>query len=274
MLELEQQSEITERCMDMLIGYESFKEKIFKLTDIDLSCYKERQMKRRIDSLITRNGFKDYDSYYNSLLKDNRLYNEFINYLTINVSEFFRNPSQWEILEKEIIPQLLSIKKNIKIWSAACSTCEEPYSLVMLLSKFMRLNEIKILATDIDEDAINKAKIGVYSEKSIANVPVEFINKYFNKMSNSYKIREEIKKCVEFKKHNLLMDKYPSGCDLISCRNVLIYFTEDAKNNIYLKFSKALSPYGVLFVGSTEQIISAHKYNLQPMKNFFYRLKE
>jgi len=260
--------------MDMLVGYESFKEKIFKLTNIDLSCYKERQMKRRIDSLITRNGFNDYDSYYKSLLTDKKLYNEFINYLTINVSEFFRNPSQWEILEKEIIPQLLSIKKNIKVWSAACSTGEEPYSLVMLLSKFMSLNEINILATDIDEDAINKAKIGIYSEKSLANVPSEFIRKYFIKTSNSYKISEEIKKCVEYKKHNLLMDSYPSGCDLICCRNVLIYFTEEAKNDIYFKFSKALSPHGVLFVGSTEQIISAHKYNLFPLRNFFYKIKE
>ncbi|SHI93939.1 CheR family methyltransferase [Lutispora thermophila] len=258
----------------MLIGYETFKEKIFKLTNIDLSCYKERQMKRRIDSLITRNNFQDYDSYYNALLKDSRLYNEFINYLTINVSEFYRNPSQWEILEKEIIPKLLSKKNNLKIWSAACSTGEEPYSLVMLLSKFMNLKDIKIYATDIDDDALRKAKIGTYNEKSLANLPSDFIHKFFNKNSNMYNIKEEVKKCVEYKKHNLLMDKYPTDCDIITCRNVLIYFTEEAKNNIYMKFSKSLSPEGVLFVGSTEQIISSQKYNLEPMKNFFYRLKK
>jgi len=258
----------------MFTGYEIFKEKIFKLTNIDLSCYKERQMKRRIDSLITRNNFNDYDSYYNALLKDSRLFNEFINYLTINVSEFYRNPSQWEVLEKEIIPKLLSQKRILKVWSAACSTGEEPYSLVMLLSRFMDLKDIRIFATDIDEDALNKAKIGIYSEKSLANLPKEFINKFFIKNPTTYSIREEIKKCVEFKKHNLLMDNYPSDCDIITCRNVLIYFTEEAKNNIYLKFSKSLSPEGVLFVGSTEQIISAQKYNLEPMKNFFYRLKK
>lgn len=257
----------------MLTGYEIFKEKIFKLTNIDLSCYKERQMKRRIDSLINRNNFQDYDSYYNALLRDNLLFNEFINYLTINVSEFYRNPSQWEILEKEIIPKLLSRKKSLKIWSAACSTGEEPYSLVMLLSKFMDLKDIKIFATDIDDDALNKARIGVYNEKSLTNLPSEFIYKFFDKNSTIYTIKEEVKKCVEYKKHNLLMDKYPTDCDIITCRNVLIYFTEEAKNNIYMKFSKSLSSEGVLFVGSTEQIISAQKYNLEPMKNFFYKLK-
>lgn len=256
----------------MFTGYEKFKEKIFKLTSIDLSCYKERQMKRRIDSLISRNSYTDYDTYYNALLQDSHLFNEFINYLTINVSEFYRNPAQWEVLEKEIVPRLLENKKNLKIWSAACSTGEEPYSLVMLMTKFMKLENISIYATDIDDDAINKAKIGVYNEKSLANLPDEFISKFFIKNLNTYKIKEEVKKCVEYKKHNLLMDKYPENCDLITCRNVLIYFTEEAKNNIYTQFSKALSPNGVLFVGSTEQIIMAQRYNMEPLKNFFYKL--
>ncbi|MEA4960652.1 CheR family methyltransferase [Lutispora sp.] len=256
----------------MLTGYEKFKEKIFKLTGIDLSCYKERQMKRRIDSLISRNSFNDYDTYYNALLQDSHLFNEFINYLTINVSEFYRNPAQWEVLEKEIIPRLLENRKTLKIWSAACSTGEEPYSLVMLMTKFMKLENISIYATDIDDDAINKAKMGVYNEKSLANLPDGFVSKFFIKNLNTYKIKDEIKKCVEYRKHNLLMDKYPENCDLIICRNVLIYFTEEAKNNIYTRFSKALSSNGILFVGSTEQIIMAQRYNMEPLKNFFYKL--
>ena len=255
----------------MLGDYEIFKKNILRLTDIDLSSYKERQMKRRINSLIDRKNHKSYESFLNALSVDKQLYDEFINYLTINVSEFYRNPNQWVVLEKEIIPYLLSFNKKLKIWSSACSTGEEPYSLVMLLLKFLSVDEIRILATDIDIGAINKAKIGVYSEKSLANLPKEFIKKYFKKVNNSYKINENIKKCVDFSHHNLLKDRYPSDCDLIVCRNVLIYFTEKAKDSVYKKFNKSLREHGILFVGSTEQIIMAQKYEFEAMKTFFYK---
>lgn len=258
----------------MLIDYEGFKQKIYKLTSIDLSCYKERQMKRRIDSLINRNNYDDYDEYYRALTQNPKLYDEFINYLTINVSEFYRNPGQWEVLEKEIIPNLMNHNKKLKIWSAACSTGEEPYSLVMLLSKFMDLNSIKIIATDIDEGAIAKAKIGLYVEKSLESLPRDFAAKFFEKEGSYYKIKENVKKCVEFKKHNLLKDKYHDNCDLIVCRNVMIYFTEDAKTVIYQKFKDSLNSHGVLFVGSTEQIIMPQRFKLEPLKTFFYRRAE
>lgn len=255
----------------MLIDYEGFKEKIFKLTGIDLSSYKERQMRRRIDSLIRRNNYDDYDEYYMALKRDPKLYDEFINYLTINVSEFYRNPAQWDVLEKEIMPEILKINKRPKIWSAACSTGEEPYSLVMLMTRFMDLGGIKILATDIDDGAIAKAKNGIYVPKSLENLPQDFIAKYFTKAGESYKISEKIKSCVEFRHHNLLSDKYPDNCDLIVCRNVMIYFTEEAKAEMYNKFRDSLSSNGVLFVGSTEQIILPQRYKLEPLKTFFYR---
>lgn len=255
----------------MLSDYEGFKTKILKLTTIDLSSYKERQMRRRIDSLIKRNNFDDYDIYFNALKNDSKLYDEFINYLTINVSEFYRNPGQWEIVTKEIMPELLKHNKRLKIWSAACSTGEEPYSLTMLMSKFMDLSNIKIIATDIDNGAIEKAKKGVYIPKSLVNLPKEFVSDFFEKDGVNYKISEKIKKCVEFKKHNLLLDKYIDDCDLIICRNVMIYFTEEAKSDIYKKFRESLKSHGILFVGSTEQIILPNKYKLKPLKTFFYK---
>lgn len=252
-------------------GYEIFKEKVYKKTGINLSSYKERQMKRRIDSLITRNNFTSYDSYFDAINKDLKLLDEFINYLTINVSEFYRNPQQWEVLEQEIIPYLLKHKSNLKIWSAACSTGEEPYSLVMLLSKFFPLNQISILATDIDKGALNKASQGIYSEKSLENLPKEFIQSFFIKIDGAFKIKEDIKRQVTFKQFNLLEDEYPKQCDLIICRNVMIYFTEEAKNDMYKKFHDSLSDEGILFVGSTEQIILPNRYNLAPLKTFFYK---
>ncbi|KXZ39874.1 chemotaxis protein methyltransferase CheR [Alkalithermobacter thermoalcaliphilus JW-YL-7 = DSM 7308] len=254
-----------------MTGYESFKQKIYRKTGINLSLYKEKQMKRRLESLVSRNGFSNFDDYFNEIDKNKLLFDEFINYMTINVSEFYRNSEQWNVLEKNIIPSLIKSGTNLKVWSAACSTGEEPYSLVMLLSKFMPLNKINILATDIDKEAMNKAKNGIYLEKSLKNLPSEFISKFFDKLgNNTYSIKEDIKNRVTFKQHNLLEESFPDSCDLIVCRNVMIYFTEEAKANIYHKFSQSLKESGVLFVGSTEQIIMPHRYNLKPIRTFFY----
>ena len=233
--------------------YESFKEKILRKTGINLSLYKEKQMKRRIESLASRNGYSDLNLYFTAIDKDAELFKEFINYMTINVSEFYRNPEQWKIVENEIFPALIKKKGNIKIWSAACSTGEEPYTITMILSQHLPLSKISIIATDIDKEAMAKAQTGIYSENSLKNVPSAIVSKYFSKITDkTYSISDEIKKCVSFKQHNLLKDKFVEGCDLIVCRNVLIYFTEEAKAEIYSNFSKSLNPEAILFVGSTE----------------------
>lgn len=252
-------------------GYEQFKTKIFKLTGLDLSLYKEKQMRRRLESLIARYNKPSYDAFFELIKADKQVHDDFMEYLTINVSEFYRNPEQWEKLDKIIIPKLLKQNPNIKIWSAACSTGEEPYSLVLLLTNHLPLEKIKILACDIDTEAIRKAKEGVYSEKSLANIPKDLRNSYFEGSGRYYKISEKIKNRVEFKKMNLLADKYPSNIDLIVCRNVMIYFTEEAKNDMYHKFSDALVNNGILFVGSTEQIISPIKYSFMSEHTFFYQ---
>jgi chemotaxis protein methyltransferase CheR len=252
-------------------SYEKFKDDVFKLTKIDLDAYKERQMKRRIDTLISKNNIKTYDEYVTAIKANAKMFEEFVNYLTINVSEFYRNPEQWELLDKEVFPKLIEkFGKNIKIWSAACSTGDEPYSLVMALSKFIPLNQIKIIATDIDQQVLHKAEVGLYNAKSITSVPKEFVDKYFTKIGMSYQISDEIKKRVEFKQHNLLKDPYPSGCNLIVCRNVLIYFTEEAKDDIYKKFNSALVKDGILFIGSTEQIMQYKELGFGRYKSFFY----
>lgn len=256
--------------MRLVMDYEGFKDEIFKLTKINLTLYKEKQMKRRIDALIRKNNIDTYKDYVQVLKTNKDLFKEFINYLTINVSEFYRNPDQWNVLEKEILPLLLSKNKRINVWSSACSTGDEPYTLVMVLNKLLPLNQIKILATDIDLGALDKAQNGVYTSKSLENLPNDMKSKYFTVVGDSYKIKDEVKNCVEFKQFNLLRDPYPKGMDLIVCRNVLIYFTEEAKSEIYKNFNTSLNPQGILFVGSTEQLIMANKYNFKSIKTFFY----
>lgn len=255
-----------------MVGYEDFKKDIFALTKIDLDSYKEKQMKRRIDTLITKNNINSYKEYVALIKKNEEKFEQFVNFLTINVSEFYRNPEQWEILDRNVFPALIKkFGKNLKIWSAACSTGDEPYSLVMALSRHIPLNQIHIIATDIDKQVLDKARMGLYNEKSITSVPADFKKKYFTKVGNSYQISNEIKRQVEFKEHNLLRDSYPTGCNLIVCRNVLIYFTEEAKEEIYKKFNSALTSQGILFIGSTEQIMNYKELNYQRHQSFFFQ---
>lgn len=257
----------------MAYDYEEFKKQVLSLTKIDLNAYKERQMKRRIDSLIAKHKIDGYEPYVRALKDDRKMFEEFVNYLTINVSEFYRNPDQWKLLEGKVFPYLFDrFGKKIKIWSAACSTGDEPYSLAMVLSKFIPMNQIQIVATDIDKQVLAKAQAGLYSDKSLKGLPDEYIRKYFKKISErAYQISDEVKACVEFREHNLLKDDYIPSCDMIVCRNVLIYFTEEAKLDIYKKFNRVLKPGGILFVGSTEQIIQPQSIGFTSYESFFYQ---
>ena len=145
----------------------------------------------------------------------------------------------------------------------------------MILNKFLPLENISILATDIDNEAMAKAKMGIYSTRSLKDLPREYLDKHFTKINDDmYQISEKVRKCVQFKQFNLLRDPYPKGMDVIICRNVLIYFTEEAKDEIFMEFSKSLVKNGVLFIGSTEQIMNYQKYNIRPIETFFYRKLE
>lgn len=246
---------------------------IKRKTGIDLAAYKEAQMKRRLTSLYEKKGYKNFLTFFEALDKDRDLMNEFLDRMTINVSEFYRNGKRWEILQSKIFPKLLATNKRLKIWSAACSTGEEPYTTAMVLSNHVSLSQIAIQATDLDENAIQRAKVGIYPERSLAEVPNDMKSKYFEQQNQFYKVDEAIKKTVTFRKHNLLKDTYEKNFDLIICRNVMIYFTEDAKDQIYQNFSDSLRSGGILFVGSTEQIFNPGKYGFETEDTFFYRKK-
>jgi chemotaxis protein methyltransferase CheR len=255
--------------------YEEFKKLFYGLTYIDLGLYKEKQMKRRITSFVDKYGHSTYCSFFEAIRTNAELRNTFINYLTINVSEFYRNPIQWELFEKKVIPEVARHRQSItdlRIWSSACSTGEEPYTVVMLLNKLVPLERISILATDIDNEAMAKAKAGIYQSRSLKDLPPELLDRYFTKIDDEvYQISEKVRNCVNYKQLNLLRDPYPRNVDIILCRNVLIYFTEEAKDHIFAEFSKSLVKNGVLFIGSTEQIINYQRFNFKPLDTFFYQ---
>ena len=148
--------------------------------------------------------------------------------------------------------------KPLRIWSAACSTGDEPYSLAMVLSDFLPLSQVQILATDMDAEVLAKAKAGCYTGQSIKGLPQRYRDKFLEKDEHGiYRVSNKLKSCISFKQHNLLKDGYPQRVHLIVCR-------------IYRRFSDSLCKQGILFVGSTEQIIGAKKYNFQGIQSFFY----
>lgn len=255
----------------MTEGYEQFKIKIKNKLGIDLNLYKEAQMKRRITSLKTKRGFKHFADYYQALEENQDLLTEFIDRLTINVSEFYRNPKRWEVFRKKVIPFLIQEKEGLNIWSAACSTGEEPYTIAMIMEEYFPQIKYRILATDIDEKVLAKAKIGIYHGQSLKALPKNLLHKYFTKKDGLFYLDLALKESITFNRHDLLADKYPNNIDLIVCRNVLIYFTDVAKDNIYRNFSQSLTDDGILFVGSTEQIFTPQDYHLTVFDTFFYQ---
>ncbi|GBF72771.1 hypothetical protein PA598K_01038 [Paenibacillus sp. 598K] len=248
-----------------------FIKRIKDKTAIDLSQYKEAQMKRRLTTLRAKHGFTSFQTYMDALQKDSQLMNEFLDRMTINVSEFWRNPNRWQALEQRFLPELLKDSPRMRIWSAACSTGEEPYTLAMILDHLGVQDRSSILATDLDHKVLEKADHGNYLDRSVRDVPPAYLKTYFTVNDGVYTVRDSLKKAVKFKQHNLLHDRFEGPFDLIVCRNVMIYFTEEAKQLLYRKFSAALRPGGLLFVGSTEQIFSPSQYDLETVETFFYR---
>jgi len=252
------------------LDFDQFITQIKRKTAIDLSLYKEAQMKRRLTTLRLKHGYQTFDAYYKAIEQNKDLLEEFLDRMTINVSEFWRNPQRWLTLRDKFLPEILAQPKP-KIWSAACSTGEEPYTLAMIIDALGSLNKTSILATDLDQGVLKKATQGNYLDRSIRDVPNEYITKYFSEEEGIYTVNAHLKKAITFKQQNLLYDKFDQDFDLIVCRNVMIYFTEEAKHELYHKFSQALKKGGLLFVGSTEQIFSPAQYGFETADTFFYR---
>ncbi|UXH44644.1 protein-glutamate O-methyltransferase CheR [Rossellomorea vietnamensis] len=251
--------------------YSEFIQGVKRKTGIDLSLYKEAQMKRRLTALYEKKGYGSFQEFFGALNRDREEMEGFLDRMTINVSEFFRNYKRWEILETKILPRLLSENPSLRVWSAACSTGEEPYTLSMMLSKYMALSNGSITATDIDKNALQRAMNGVYPERSLSELPEEMKKVHFTQEGPLFKLKDEVKRTVNFKQQNLLSDPFEGKYDLIVCRNVMIYFTEEAKNLLYHKFNHSLKPGGVLFVGSTEQIFNPSQYGFETEDTFFYK---
>ncbi|MFP4481843.1 MAG: CheR family methyltransferase [Thermovirgaceae bacterium] len=251
-------------------GYEKFKRRVADLTGVDLDMYKF-QIHRRVHTLMRNWGFEEYDTFYDLLHEDPDRRKKFLDYITINVTEFFRNPPRWEMLREFVLPKLLvSGREGLRFWSAGCSSGEEPYSLAILALEAGV--DASVLAVDVDEGAIARAKAGVYGEKQLVNVPERLRRRYFRReKEGSYAVSQGVRDLVSFRRANLLTFPFPRDRHLVLCRNVVIYFSAETKRKLYEKFFDCLAPGGFLVVGTTEQIFDYATIGFQQEGSFLYR---
>ncbi len=256
------------------MDFSLFKDKVRSSFKLDLNAYKENQLKRRLDSLMAKQKINngDYAGFFKLLTSDRKAYVDFLDTLTINVSEFFRDKSMFNVLEEKVFPKLLE-KGALKIWSAACSSGAEPYSMAIILNELSPNRRHQIEGTDIDRNILQAAAIACYNPDQVRNVSGPRLAKYFKKEGNLYYLNDSIKKMVTLRQHDLLLDQYGQGYDLIACRNVMIYFTREAQDALNNKFVKALKPGGVLFIGASEMIFNYKELGLEKIASCFYTRK-
>jgi chemotaxis protein methyltransferase CheR len=231
-------------------------------------------MHRRLSVLLGRLRIGSFGEYERVLERDGARRQEFRDYVTINVSEFFRDRDRFGELGRRVIPELLRRGASLRVWSAGCSNGAEPYSLSILLQELGPERAHSILATDVDQTILDRARRGTgYLAADLRNVGTERIRRWFVATPDGrFNIAPGARASIRFAKHDLLRDRYPSGpFDLIACRNVVIYFTEEAKDRIYAGFVKALRPGGILFIGGTEAIMRPQALGLSVMGAGFYR---
>jgi len=249
--------------------------KILKERGFALDQYNPDYIQRRIAVRMRACNVNSYHEYIRILDSDPQEYNRLFDALTINVSQFFRDSSVFEAVRTQLFPTLIKEKKEtgdttIRIWSAGCASGEEPYSLIILLKEILGLEMenylISLYATDIDQECLQKAREGVYSKESLVNLKKEYLDKYFTLLPNEkYKLSEEIKNMVIFKYHHLLKDSIFPALDIIFCRNVLIYFTQEMKEQILEIFYKSLTTHGFLVIGKSELLFfSKARYYFYP----------
>jgi len=241
---------------------------IYRLTGIYFEEKKLYFVKKRVLAEMKRHGFEDFTSYYRALRfgRNEELLQSLINALTTNETYFFREFDQLAVFAEECLPLVCEAKerrgvKRLRIWSAGCSTGEEPYTLSIILLEMiddLPSWDARIEATDIDTRALDFARRGVYGLRSVKHVPEEYFRKYFRPAGpNLFAVTEEVKALVRFYHLNLLDGEKMSrmkGFDFIFCRNVLIYFDEKARRQVVEHFYRALLPGGFIFLGHSESL--------------------
>jgi two-component system CheB/CheR fusion protein len=254
-------------------GFEELLEYVRDERGFDYTGYRRPTLMRRFQKRMQEVGSDDWDSYRTYLGDHSEEFAELFNTILINVTGFFRDREAWDVVAEQVLPQLLEERGDapIRVWSAGCASGEEPYTIAMLLAEALGeegfRRQVKIYATDIDEDALAEAREASYSTKQLEKVPTDFRERYFQQQNHSYVFRNDLRRTVIFGRNDLHHDPPISRVDLLVSRNTLMYFGSELQQRILANFYFALNRGGYLIVGKAEA--------LQSGRNFFvpYDLK-
>lgn len=250
--------------------WEAFYRDLRRQTGLDLALYKQEQTRRRILGLAKAQGCPTLMDLGREIASSPDGVTTLLEHLAINVTSMFRNPEKWGVLEEQVLPELLERAPSLNVWSAGCSHGAEPYSLAALLHE-TRPGLHRVLATDVDPGALECAREGVFSQADLASLPRPTLRALFKPCEGGYRATPVLRKMVVVAQHNLLTEPPRTGFDLILCRNVTIYFNEEAKAMLYRRFFAALREGGFLLIGNTERIFDAGEIGFEAAQTCFYR---
>lgn len=245
--------------------FEALLQLVLKEKGLDCRQYKICYLKRRINVRMRATQQNTYQAYRKFLERDAEEYDRLLDRLTINVSQFYRDPGVYQQIKQVVLP---AWRRNlsVRVWSAGCANGEEPYSLAILLREELpKLCQVKVLATDIDPICLERARKGVYKARALATLPEDFIPRYFRQENDDWVIKPELQRRIDFKRHDLT-GPIPGGpFDLVVCRNVLIYFVRALQEKLFREFHRCLAPGGFLILGKTETLLGEMRNKYQTL---------
>jgi chemotaxis protein methyltransferase CheR len=240
--------------------FEQYRAFIYAESGITFTSANRSILESRLKERLREKGVDSVKTYFSTISTNKEELKGFLDAITTNLTRFFRNQAQFDAFEKHVVPELINIKKSsanttIKIWSAGCSTGEEPYSLAMLLSEVLPSPwKFEILASDISLKCLMTAKEGFYADNRLDGIPPNYLAKYFDRVDGGYHIHPDIQSKIKFDYHNLKNDSGQRGLDVVFCRNVIIYFDEIAQTSVINRFWDSMASKSFLFIGHSESL--------------------
>ncbi len=242
--------------------YELFRKVIYDESGITFSATNRSILDSRIKELLRKKNMSTPQEYYALITKSTEEMKEMLDAVTTNLTRFFRNQPHFDAFINYVIPQIIEYKKSknsfdktIKIWSAGCSTGEEPYTLAMIMKEICPMGwDFQITASDISLKCLMTAQTGFYADNKIDGIPENYLQKYFTKVDGGYQVNKDLQAKIKFDYHNLKNDSGARNLDVVFCRNVLIYFDEPAQLKVIDNFWNSMAAHSYLYIGHSESL--------------------
>ena len=240
--------------------FEQYRGLIYKECGIHFTNTNRSILESRLKERLREKRLESVRDYFATITKDQGELKSFLDSITTNLTRFFRNQAHFDALEHYVVPELIKIKKDsgshiIRIWSAGCSTGEEPYTIAMLMNEILSPPwKFEVLASDLSLKCLMTAKEGFYAESRIVGIPDGYLKKYFDKIEGGYKVRADLMSKIRFDYHNLNNDAGHRNLDIVFCRNVIIYFDEAAQTAVINRFWDSMASKSFLFIGHSESL--------------------